>query len=169
MPLMILNALEGKPLPIYGDGLNVRDWLYVDDHVAALALVLEKGRVGQTYNIGGGQEMTNIDLVRMLCDRIDRRFADDDCLRKRFPYCPAAAGQSCRSLISFVKDRPGHDRRYAICADKLSTELCFRAQTTLADGIVRTIDWYLANESWWRPTQNGDDRDWSKQQYGAAE
>jgi dTDP-glucose 4,6-dehydratase len=169
IPLMILNALEGKPLPIYGDGLNVRDWLYVDDHVAALALVLEKGRVGETYNIGGGQEMTNIDLVGMLCDRIDRRFADDDGIRKRFPHCPAAAGQNCRLLMSFVKDRPGHDRRYAICADKLSTELRFRAKTALADGLIRTVDWYLANEAWWRPIQSGAYRDWSKQYYGAAE
>jgi dTDP-glucose 4,6-dehydratase len=168
VPLVILNALMGKPLPIYGDGLNVRDWLYVEDHCAALALVLDKGRLGETYNIGGGQEVPNIELVQMLCDEIDRRFAGDDSLATRFANCPAAARRSCRELMVFVKDRPGHDRRYAICADKLSQELGFRAQTPLAEGIAKTVDWYLASEHWWRPIQSGAYRDWIEQQYGAA-
>ena len=168
IPLVILNSLMGKPLPIYGDGMNVRDWLHVDDHCAALAVVLEKGRIGETYNIGGGQEVPNIDLVGMLCDEIDRRFSADAALGLCFPDCPAARRGSCRELMTFVKDRPGHDRRYAICADKLSQELGFRARTTLPEGIAKTVDWYLANESWWRPIQSGAYRDWVKLQYGAT-
>jgi dTDP-glucose 4,6-dehydratase len=167
IPLMIINVLTGKPLPIYGDGLNVRDWLHVEDHCAALAAVLDRGLVGETYNIGGGQELPNIELVGMLCDEIDRRFADKK-LAARFPDCPAARGGRCRELMTFIKDRPGHDRRYAICADKLSDELGFRASTTLADGLASTIDWYLAHEGWWRPIQTGAYRDWIKQHYGAA-
>ncbi len=165
---MILNAVAGQKLPVYGDGGNVRDWLYVEDHCAAIALVLRQGRLGETYNIGGGQEMQNIELVGLLCDEIDRRFAGDTSLAARFPDCPAVKGNSTRDLITFVKDRPGHARRYAICADKLSGELGFRAETTLADGLARTIDWYLANEPWWRRIQTGAYRDWIKLHYGAA-
>jgi len=168
IPLMILNAVTGQKLPIYGDGKNVRDWLYVADHCAGIALVLQKGRLGETYNIGGGQEMRNIELVGLLCDEIDRRCADDKSLAARFPDCPAAKNESTRELMSFVKDRPGHDRRYAICADKLSHELGFRARTSFADGLARTVDWYLANEPWWRQIQNGAYRDWIKSHYGAA-
>lgn len=166
IPLMILNALTGKALPIYGDGRNVRDWLHVDDHCAALARVLEAGRVGETYNIGGGYEMENIDLVGLLCDLIDKAIRDDDALAQHYPNCPAARGKSCRELMKFVKDRPGHDRRYAICSDKLFNELEYRAQTTIADGMSRTVDWYLANEQWWRPIQTGAYRDWIDLQYG---
>ena len=168
IPLVILNSLMGQSLPIYGDGLNVRDWLHVEDHCAALAAVLDRGRVGETYNIGGGQEVPNIELVGMLCDRIDWRFSGDDSLAARFPDCPAARGGSCRELMTFVKDRPGHDRRYAICADKLFQDLGFRAKTRLAEGLAQTIDWYLANEEWWRPIQSGAYRDWIKLQYGEA-
>ncbi|HZP76308.1 MAG TPA: dTDP-glucose 4,6-dehydratase [Pseudolabrys sp.] len=168
IPLMILNAVTGKTLPIYGDGKNVRDWLHVDDHCEAIALILEKGTLGETYNVGGGAEMLNIDLVGTLCDAIDARFAADKALASRFPDCPAANGQRCRELMSFVKDRPGHDRRYAICADKLASELGYRAQTRFADGLMATVDWYLANESWWRKIQSGAYRDWIKQQYGVA-
>lgn len=167
IPLMIINALTDKPLPVYGDGLNVRDWLYVADHCAALACVLDRGRLGETYNIGGGNEMTNLDLVNLLCEAIDRKFAADGQLAARFPDCPAARGAPCRSLVNFVKDRPGHDRRYAICADKLAGELGFRAQISFADGIARTVDWYLANEPWWRAIQGGAYQDWIKVQYGA--
>jgi dTDP-glucose 4,6-dehydratase len=168
IPLVILNAVAGQELPVYGDGGNVRDWLYVEDHCAAIALVLQQGRLGETYNIGGGQEMRNLELIGLLCDKIDRRFASDTSLAVRFPDCPAAKGNSTRDLITFVKDRPGHDRRYAICADKLSGELGFRAETTLSDGLARTIDWYLANEPWWRRIQTGAYRDWIKFHYGAA-
>jgi dTDP-glucose 4,6-dehydratase len=169
IPLTILHAITGQPLPIYGDGGNVRDWLHVEDHCAALALVLREGRQGETYNIGGGQEMPNIELVGMICDEIDRRFIADRSLADRFSECPGATGRSCRELMTFVKDRPGHDRRYAICADKLGRELGFRAQTSFADGLSRTIDWYLANEQWWRRIQSGAYRDWIKQQYGLSQ
>jgi dTDP-glucose 4,6-dehydratase len=168
IPLMIVNAIAGEKLPIYGDGGNVRDWLYVEDHCAGIALVLRRGRLGETYNIGGGAEMANIDLVRLLCEEIDRRFAADKTLATRFPRCPAANGGSTRELMTFVKDRPGHDRRYATCADKLTGELGFRAQTALPDGLRRTIDWYLANEHWWQVIQTGAYRDWMKLQYGAV-
>jgi dTDP-glucose 4,6-dehydratase len=168
LPLMIVNAVTGQKLPIYGDGGNVRDWLYVEDHCTAIALVLGEGRLGETYNIGGNAQMTNIELVGLLCDEIDRRFAANERLATRFPDCPAAKGKRTRDLMSFVKDRPGHDRRYAICADKLSHELDFRAGTTLAEGLARTVDWYLGNEAWWRRIQSGAHRDWIKLHYGVA-
>lgn len=136
IPLVLLNALEGKPLPVYGDGRQVRDWLYVDDHVRALVAVLERGRVGETYNVGGRSPMENIAVVSAICDALDRRR-------------PAAKPR--RSLITYVADRPGHDRRYAIDPTKIETELGWRAQETFASGIERTVDWYLANEAWWRP------------------
>ena len=168
IPLMILNAVSGQKLPIYGDGGNVRDWLYVEDHCAAIALVLQNGRLGETYNVGGSEQMPNIELVGLLCDEIDCRFADDERLAARFPDCPAAKGNSTRELISFVKDRPGHDRRYAICADKLSHELGFRAATTFADGLARTVDWYLATKPGGGASRAARYRDWIKLHYGAA-
>jgi dTDP-glucose 4,6-dehydratase len=167
IPLMIVNALAGRKLPIYGDGLNVRDWLYVEDHCAAIALVLQRGRLSETYNVGGVHEMPNIELVGLLCDELDRHFANDQSLAARFPDCPAAGGGSTRALMTFVNDRPGHDRRYAICADKLAHELGFRAETALADGLARTVGWYLSNEPWWRRIENGAYRDWVKLHYGA--
>jgi dTDP-glucose 4,6-dehydratase len=136
IPLVILNALEGKPLPVYGDGSNVRDWLHVDDHVRALALVVERGRVGETYNVGGRNERRNLEVVHAICDTLDR-------LR------PAARPR--RELIRFVADRPGHDRRYAIDATRLEQELGWRAQYRFETGIAQTIQWYLDNEWWWRP------------------
>jgi dTDP-D-glucose 4,6-dehydratase len=147
---------------------NIRDWLYVDDHCAGIASVLERGRLGETYNIGGGAEMANIDLIGILCDEIDRRFAADRALATRFPRCPAASGGSTCELMTFVKGRPGHDRRYAICAGKLTRELGFRAETPLTDGLRHTVDWYLSNERWWRAVQTGAYRDWMKLQYGAT-
>ena len=166
IPLMIINALTGKPLPVYGDGSNVRDWLYVEDHCVAVGRVLEQGRGGETYNIGGGAEMKNIDLVTLLCATIDVKFAADETLTSCFPDCPAARGAHCRDLVTFVIDRPGHDRRYAICADKLEDEIGYRAETSFADGIARTLNWYLANETWWRDIQRGAYQDWIKLNYG---
>jgi dTDP-glucose 4,6-dehydratase len=138
IPLIILNAVEGRRLPVYGDGRNVRDWLFVDDHAAALELVLTQGRIGESYNIGGRSERSNREVVETICDFIDARQ-------------PLAGGQSCRSLIEFVPDRPGHDLRYAIDASKVEGELGWRPSETFESGLEKTVDWYLANEWWWRP------------------
>jgi dTDP-glucose 4,6-dehydratase len=137
IPHIIIKALAGEPLPVYGDGQNVRDWLHVDDHARALALVLERGQVGDTYNIGGRNEQKNLDVVRMICDQLDL-------LR------PSSDGTPRRQLITFVTDRPGHDRRYAIDATKLETELGWRAEETFETGLKKTVAWYLDNEPWWR-------------------
>ena len=136
IPLMILNGLEGKELPVYGDGGNIRDWLYVDDHARALLTIVAKGKVGETYNVGGRNERTNLDVVHRICDLLDK-------------HAPADAAR--RGLVKFVKDRPGHDQRYAIDATKLETELGWRAQENFETGIERTIRWYLDNDWWWAP------------------
>lgn len=136
IPLMILNALEGNPLPIYGNGLNVRDWLYVEDHARALATILAKGRPGQTYNVGGRNEKTNLDVVRQICTLLDR-------LRP--------SGASHHEQISFVTDRPGHDLRYAIDPTKLERELGWRAKETFETAIEKTVRWYMDRADWWRP------------------
>lgn len=139
IPLIILNALERKPLPVYGDGSNVRDWLYVEDHARALGMILAKGRPGDTYNIGGRNERRNIDVVRQICSWMDR-------LRP--------ANSSHHEHICFVTDRPGHDHRYAIDATKLETELGWRAHETFETGIEKTVRWYLENADWWRPLRD---------------
>lgn len=136
VPLIILNAMEGKPLPVYGDGSNIRDWLYVEDHARALFMVLEKGRFGEKYNIGGRNERTNLQVVERVCDLMD---------------VMAPKGRAHRDLITFVTDRPGHDHRYAIDATKTEEELGWRAQESFDTGIERTVRWYLDNEAWWRP------------------
>jgi dTDP-glucose 4,6-dehydratase len=136
IPLMILNALEQRPLPVYGNGSNVRDWLYVEDHARALFLILSRGRLGEKYNVGGRNERTNLQVVEAICTALDRL---------------VPAGAPHRRLISFVVDRPGHDHRYAIDATKLETELGWRARETFETGLERTIRWYLANDWWWRP------------------
>jgi len=136
IPLIILNALDGKPLPVYGKGENIRDWLYVEDHARALALIANKGRLGETYNVGGRNERTNLEVVEAICDELDR-------LRP--------AGQSHRNLIRFVTDRPGHDHRYAIDATKLETELGWKANETFDSGLKLTIQWYINNPQWWGP------------------
>jgi dTDP-glucose 4,6-dehydratase len=137
IPHIIIKALAGEPLPVYGDGQNVRDWLHVEDHASALAMVLENGRVGDTYNVGGRNEQKNLDVVRMICDELDR-------LR------PSRDATPRRQLITFVTDRPGHDRRYAIDATKLETELGWRAKETFETGLKKTVAWYLDHEPWWR-------------------
>jgi dTDP-glucose 4,6-dehydratase len=138
IPLTILNALEGSKLPVYGRGANVRDWLYVEDHAEALERVLTRGRVGDTYLIGGRAERTNMDVVEMICDLLDQR-------------APLPGGAPRRSLIEFVTDRPGHDRRYAIDPSKAESELAWRPRETFGTGLARTVDWYLANRWWWEP------------------
>lgn len=141
IPVVILNALAGKPLPIYGTGANIRDWLYVEDHADALLLVVEKGVVGRSYNIGGENEMTNLDLVKTLCAILDG---------KR----PKADGTGYAAQIRFVADRPGHDARYAIAPTRMRDELGWRPSVDIHEGLARTVDWYLANEDWWRALQD---------------
>ena len=140
IPLMILNALEGKPLPVYGNGSNVRDWLYVEDHVRALFLILRRGRIGAKYNVGGRNEQTNLSVVERICELMDRS---------------NPAGASHRRLVSFVVDRPGHDQRYAIDASRLQTELGWSAQETFDTGIEKTVRWYLDNREWWEAVRRG--------------
>ena len=168
VPLMLVNALTGRPLPVYGDGLNVRDWLYVEDHCRAIERVLEAGRPGETYNIGGGNERRNVDIVRLICGLVDAAFAAEPALAERFPDAPAARGGRTESLVTFVRDRPGHDRRYAIDAAKAARELGFAAQTTFEQGILKTLRWYLDHEAWWRGVMDGSYREWVTRQYGAS-
>jgi dTDP-glucose 4,6-dehydratase len=155
IPLCIVNILDGKPLPIYGDGRNVRDWLHVMDHCRGIELVLTHGKPGEVYNIGGGAEVENITLVRSLCALVDAAFARDATLVGRFPKSPAARGIRSDSLITFVKDRAGHDRRYAIDCTKARRDLGYETQHALAQGLEETVAWYLANEPWWRAVLDG--------------
>ena len=156
IPLMIVNALAGKPLPIYGDGQQVRDWLYVTDHCSAIRRVLEAGRLGETYNIGGWNEKTNLAIVHTICDLLDE-------------LQPRADGQSYRTQITHVQDRPGHDRRYAIDARKIERELGWRPAETFDTGIRKTVGWYLANAGWVQNVQSGAYRDWVATQYGVGQ
>jgi len=153
IPLMILNARDGKPLPMYGDGQNVRDWLYVEDHCAAIATVLAHGRTGETYNIGGGNEKRNLDIVGTICDLVDEM--------------APRRGPSRRELIRFVKDRPGHDRRYAMDASKIERELGWRPQETFETGLRKTVRWYLDNEAWVRDVTSGNYRQWIETHYSS--
>ena len=155
IPLMIVNALAGKALPVYGDGMQVRDWLYVKDHCSAIRCVLEAGRLGEVYNVGGWNEKPNIDIVNTVCALLDE-------LR------PQEGGASYRAQISYVKDRPGHDRRYAIDASKIERELGWRPAETFESGIRKTVQWYLANPEWVGNVQSGAYRDWVQTQYAAA-
>ncbi|MDE3148319.1 MAG: dTDP-glucose 4,6-dehydratase [Acidobacteriota bacterium] len=153
IPLMILNALEGKPLPVYGDGKNVRDWLFVEDHCAAIRTVLRDGRIGETYNIGGNSERANIEVVTTICDLVDE-------------MRPAAAGAAPRrKLITFVEDRPGHDRRYAIDASKVSRELEWKPAERFESGLRKTVRWYLEHPSWVDSVRTGAYREWIRQNY----
>ncbi|HEX5125208.1 MAG TPA: dTDP-glucose 4,6-dehydratase, partial [Rhodocyclaceae bacterium] len=151
IPLMIVNALAGKPLPIYGDGMNVRDWLYVKDHTSAIRAVLAKGRIGETYNIGGWNEMPNIDIVKTIIALLDELAPSDE--------------GSYERLITYVKDRPGHDRRYAIDARKIERELGWRPAETFATGIRKTVQWYLHNTEWVARVQSGAYREWVEKNY----
>ena len=153
LPLMINNALTGKSLPVYGDGKQVRDWLFVLDHCSALETVLEKGRVGETYNVGSGNQQANIDVVHMVCDLLDE-------LVPNSPHKPHSR------LIRFVQDRPGHDRRYAIDARKLERELGWRAQETFASGLRKTVEWYLNNKAWMEEVTSGSYQNWVNTNYG---
>ena len=145
IPVMVLNAIEGKPLPVYGDGRNVRDWLHVEDHCRAIRKVLEAGRPGETYNVGGDSERTNLQVVEAICDAVDA-------LRPGLPHAP------CRSLINFVTDRPGHDRRYAIDATKIREELGWRPVFRFEEGLEQTVAWYMNNPEWVRRVGSGEYR-----------
>jgi dTDP-glucose 4,6-dehydratase len=153
IPLMILNAFNEKPLPVYGDGLNVRDWLYVEDHCEAIATVLKHGKSGETYNIGGWNEKKNIDIVHLICDIVDELAGPREATR--------------RNLVTFVKDRPGHDRRYAMDARKIERELGWRPRETFETGIRKTVQWYLDHEKWVRGVTSGDYRKWIETQYSS--
>ena len=152
IPLMIVNALAGKNLPVYGDGMQIRDWLYVKDHCSAIRRVLEAGRLGETYNVGGWNEMPNIEIVQHVCRLLDAQR-------------PRADGQSYAEQISYVKDRPGHDRRYAIDARKLEKELGWKPAETFDSGIRKTVQWYLDRQDWVAQVQSGDYKDWVSKQY----
>ncbi|MCF7838645.1 MAG: dTDP-glucose 4,6-dehydratase [Candidatus Marinimicrobia bacterium] len=154
IPLMILNGLAGKPLPVYGDGQQVRDWLYVEDHCAAIEAILRGGRPGETYNVGGRNELTNLAVVEQICDLLDELAP------------PLPGGAARRGLIAFVKDRPGHDRRYAIDCGKLERELGWHPVETFGSGLRQTVQWYLEHEEWVAQVRSGAYQDWIKTQYG---
>ena len=141
IPLMILNCLQEKPLPVYGTGENIRDWLFVDDHCDAIHTIIEKGEIGETYNVGGNNEIKNIDIVKTICNLLDN-------------IRPSENLKSYQELITFVKDRPGHDFRYAIDSSKLQNKLGWSPKETFETGIRKTIDWYLDNKTWWQEIQN---------------
>lgn len=151
IPLCLTRILDGGAIPVYGDGSNIRDWLYVEDHARGIARILESGKPGEVYNIGGHNEWANLDIVNLLCRVMDERFAQTPELTARFPNAPQAKGNPGDSLIEFVTDRAGHDWRYAIDASKIERELGFVPDETLETGLAKTVDWYLANEPWWRP------------------
>jgi len=151
IPLFIINALHGQKLPIYGDGMNVRDWLHVTDHCRAIEACLQRGVPGETYNVGGGEELPNIKVVDEICAAVDAAFEADLQLAGRFPASPAAEGRSCAELKSYVTDRKGHDRRYAIDERKARAELGYAPERDFAQGLRETISWYLANQDWWQP------------------
>ncbi len=155
IPLMIVNALAGKPLPVYGDGMQIRDWLYVKDHCSAIRRVLEAGRLGEVYNVGGWNEKPNIEIVRTICQLLDE-------------MRPKADGGTYASQITYVTDRPGHDRRYAIDARKLEAELGWKPAETFETGIRKTVEWYLANPEWVQHVQSGAYREWVSKQYSAS-
>lgn len=165
IPLFIINALHGRNLPIYGDGMQVRDWLHVEDHCRGIAAVIEKGRSGETYNIGGGAELPNLTVIDTLCAAMDKAFATDPTLAARFPEAPAAKGLPTDSLKTFVTDRPGHDRRYAIDCEKAMGELGYRPQHSFESGFAQTLRWYLDNEAWWRGILDGSYREWVEANY----
>jgi dTDP-glucose 4,6-dehydratase len=170
IPLFIVNLLEGRDLPVYGEGVNVRDWLHVEDHCRGIECILEKGSVGNVYNVGTRNELNNLEVVEQLCLAVDAAFAGDAGLAERFPAAPPAHGVECSSRIRFVRDRPGHDMRYAIDPTKLEDELGFEAAVDFAGGLDTTVRWYLDNERWWRQIlERGSYREWIARQYGSSD
>ena len=164
-PLFVHPCLEGGKLPIYGDGMNVRDWLYVEDHCRGIEAVLEQGVVGETYNIGGRCELPNLAVIDTIVRTVDTLLSGDARLRERFPASPASRGASCAELKNWVTDRPGHDRRYAIDPSKIEGALGFTPAWRFETALAQTVSWYLANEGWWRAIQNNDYRKWVEANY----
>ena len=149
IPQSLAFTLLGRPVPVYGTGRNVRDWLHVDDHCLALESILLSDQVGETFNIGGEAERTNIEIVAQLADLLDSAFDANEALRNRYRECPATVGEKCRALIEFVQDRPGHDLRYSVDTTKIAGALGFRPTVQLDAGLARTLQWYLGNHDWW--------------------
>jgi len=165
IPLTIVNILLGKPLPVYGDGLQVRDWLHVEDHCTAIALALKRGMPGAVYNIGGNSETANIEIVRRLCGLVDACMSERPTLRAIFPASPAVSGKRAVDLITHVRDRLGHDRRYAINYAKAKKELGYSPARNLAQGLHSTLEWYLGNQAWWRALLGRDYAQWLVRNY----
>ena len=163
--LCIVNLLDGKSVDVYGDGMNIRDWLYVCDHCRGIELVIERGVAGETYVIGGGAEMSNIAIIKQIYAAIGSAFARDKTLVERFPRCSAGSAGGVEAQIRFVDDRPGHDRRYAIDAEKIGNLLGYSPEHSFASGMQKTVQWYLDNEPWWRGVMDGSYRDWMSEQY----
>jgi dTDP-glucose 4,6-dehydratase len=169
IPLFLVNCLLGNNLPIYGDGMNVRDWLHVEDHCRGIELVLTKGVPGETYNIGGGEELPNSAVIDLVCAGVDEAFAQDEMLARRFPQAPAARGEKSATLKAYVSDRLGHDRRYAIDHRKITETLGYECSRNFEHGLSETLSWYLENENWWRSVMDGSYREWIGRNYGSRE
>jgi len=165
IPLVMINILQGKPLPVYGDGMQIRDWLHVADHCAAIALALTRGKAGEVYNIGGNSETANIDIVNRLCALVDEHLSNHPAARTAFPQSPAASGRTSRELITYVRDRPGHDRRYAIDYRKAQRELGYEPGHDLAKGLRATLQWYFDNTGWWQTLLGRDYSAWIDKNY----
>ena len=165
IPLMIIRALEGKSMPVYGDGLNIRDWLHVNDHCRMLRQIMWRGRIGETYNLGGDAERANLDVVHLICDFIDELVMQNSCYKELYPHSAAANRGRSRDLIAFIRDRPGHDRRYAINSHKVRIELGLAPSRSFEDGLRDTVRWYLDNESWWRAVLAGGLSQWIATHY----
>jgi dTDP-glucose 4,6-dehydratase len=165
IPLIIANILDGRKLPVYGDGKQIRDWLYVDDHNRGIDLIIRNGENDNTYNIGGNNEWTNIDIINLVCSLVDEKFSTNIEMADRFPDAPQNSGQKAKSLITHVADRLGHDRRYAINAEKITRELGYAPVESFETGIRKTLNWYLKHEEWWRKVMDGSYREWLGKNY----
>lgn len=165
IPLMIVKVLHGEALPIYGDGMQIRDWLYVEDHCAAIERCLAHGKPGEVYNIGGDNERPNIEIVHKICEILESRVSSDPDLQSRFPNCPTTLGRSNSTLLEHVTDRPGHDRRYAIDFRFAAGELGYAPTESFESGFAKTVDWYLDNGPWWSSVMDGSYKDWLKTNY----
>ncbi len=165
IPLTIVNILLGKSLPVYGDGLQIRDWLHVEDHCEAISLALRKGEAGNVYNVGGNSEASNIDVVRTVCALVDSRLSAQPDLQRKFPAAPLFNGKSAVELITHVRDRPGHDRRYAIDFAKAASQLNYAPSLSLNSGLEKTVDWFLHNAPWWQALMSRDYDEWLRKNY----